>query len=335
MVLRGRPTLLGVPRLDSFALMELSFPPMKIRKHEFSLRQLEVFARVVSEGSYSKAAQSMDLSQPTVSEHMASLEQTLGARLVDRVGGALELTTAGRLFHGYTKRILALVRETFQAMNELKGVVRGELIVAGSTIPGVYILPPLIMQFTAAHPDVRVGLKVGDSRFVVERILDGHAEVGMIGKDLDDPRVWCKEFADDELVVAVGAKHPWAKRREVSVEELADQPFVVRERGSATRETYEKVLENHGLKGEKSLRVVCEMGSTEAVKEAVRVGIGVSILSHRALAAEEKAGQLHTLRLKGVKLQRKLYLVRHATRTQSPIAKAFLAFLDGHRGGKT
>lgn len=305
---------------------------MKIRKDEFSLRQLEVFAKVVSEGSYSKAAEALGLSQPTVSEHMASLEQSLGARLVDRVGGSLELTAAGRLFHGYTKRTLTLVREAFQAMNELKGVIRGELVVAGSTIPGVYLLPPLIMQFTAEYPDVRVGLKVGDSRFVVERLLDGHAEVGMIGKDLNDPRIDCKEYADDELVVAVGNKHPWSKKREVTIDDLVGQPFVVRERGSATRDTYEKALEAHGLKGEKSLRVVCEMGSTEAVKEAVRVGIGVSILSQRALAAEEKAGQLHALRLKGVKLQRKLYLVRHASRTQSPIAKAFLTFLDAQRG---
>ncbi len=305
---------------------------MKLRKEEFSLRQLEVFANIVSEGSYSKAAEAMDLAQPTVSEHMSALEKTLGARLVDRVGGSLELTHAGRLFLGYTKRTLALVREAFQAMNELKGVVRGELVVAGSTIPGVYLLPPLIMQFTAAYPDVRVGLKVGDSRFVVERLLDGHAEVGMIGKQLDDPRIECKEYAEDELVIAVGSKHPWSKRREATIDDLVGQPFVVRERGSATRDTYEKALEAHGLKGEKSLHVVCEMGSTEAVKEAVRVGLGVSILSQRALAAEEKAGQLHALRLKGVKLHRKLYLVRHATRTQSPIAKAFLAFLDAQRG---
>ncbi len=305
---------------------------MKLRKEEFSLRQLEVFARVVAEGSYSRAAETMGLAQPTVSEHMAALEKTLGTRLIDRVGGVLELTHGGRLFHTHTRRILSQVREAFQAMNELRGVVRGELVVAGSTIPGVYILPPLIMQFTAEYPEVRVGLKVGDSRFVVERILDGHAEVGMIGKQLDDPRIDCKEFADDELVIAVGAKHPWARRREATVEELVTQPFVVRERGSATRDTYESALEKHGLKGEKALRVVCEMGSTEAVKEAVRVGIGVSILSQRALAAEEKAGALHGVRVKGVRLQRKLYLVRHASRTQSPLAKAFVAFLEGMRG---
>lgn len=305
---------------------------MKLRKDEFSLRQLEVFVRIVSEGSYSKGAEALGLSQPTVSEHMSALEKTLGGRLVERVGGSLELTPAGKIFHGFAKRVLGLVREALQAMNEYKGVVAGDLVVAGSTIPGVYLLPPLIMRFTSAFPEVRVGLKVGDSRFVVDRLIDGHAEVGMVGKAVDDQRIECTEFADDELVVAVGMKHAWAKRREVTVDELLGEPFVVRERGSATRDTYEAALGAHGVKGEKALRIVCEMGSTEAVKEAVRVGIGVSILSQRALAAEEKAGQLRALRLKGVKLARKLYLARHASRTPSPVAKAFLAFLEKERG---
>lgn len=296
---------------------------------DFSLRQIEVFCQVAEQRSFSKAANAVFLSQPTVSEHMAALERTVGNRLFDRVRGAVSLTRAGQVFYDHAKRMLAMQREAVRALDELKGAVRGQLDLGGSTIPGTYVLPGLIRSFRDTHPDVKVTIRCGDSSEIIEMVVAGKIELGIVGSRVKRRGVRSEEIAKDELVVICPPGHPWAKRRQVEPAELAKEPFVTREQGSGTRETMERQLAEAGVG---PLQVSVEVGSTEEVKESVKAGLGISIVSRRAIGTELGAGALAAARLKGLDLSRSLNLVVSDERTLSGICKAFLEHVESQKG---
>ncbi|MCC6742133.1 MAG: LysR family transcriptional regulator [Planctomycetia bacterium] len=296
---------------------------------DFSLRQIEVFCQVAEQRSFSKAANAVFLSQPTVSEHMAALERTVGNRLFDRVRGAVSLTRAGQVFYEHAKRMLAMQREAVRALDDLKGAVRGQLDLGGSTIPGTYVLPGLIRSFRDSHPDVKVTIRCGDSSEIIEMVVAGKVELGIVGSRVKRRGVRSEEIAKDELVVICPPGHPWAKRRQVEPAELAKEPFVTREQGSGTRETMERELAEAGVG---PLQISVEVGSTEEVKESVKAGLGVSIVSRRAIGTELGAGALAAARLKGLDLSRSLNLVVSDERTLSGICKAFLEHVTSQKG---
>src|SRR6266849_3765898 len=184
------------------------------------LRQLEIFAKVAELKSFSKAALALFLTQPTVSEHIRTLEQELGIRLLDRLGRGAEPTSAGRLLLSHATRMLQLQRETLQAMDSFQGRLAGELLVAASTIPGEYVLPPLIGRFKEKFPDIAITLLIGDSRAVVDWVIDGRAEVGVVGARLPHRGIDYRELMPDELVVAVPGAHAWRRRKQIAVDEL-------------------------------------------------------------------------------------------------------------------
>src|ERR671930_229176 len=145
------------------------------------LRRLEVFAKVAELGSFSRAAEALYLTQPTVSEHVRALEDELGVQLLDRLGRGASTTRAGQLLLGYAEKMLALSREARQAIDQFQGRLSGELVVGGSTIPGEYVLPALIGQFKAKYPDIAISLLIGDTRQVSEWLEEGRVEVGVVG----------------------------------------------------------------------------------------------------------------------------------------------------------
>src|SRR5574337_1711373 len=177
------------------------------------LHVLELFCRIVESGSFSKAADAMYLTQPTVSGHMKKLEKNAGVRLLDRLGHRATPTKAGALLYPYAKRILALRQEAQQAIDEFKGGLKGELILGASSIPGGYLLPPLIGPFRASYPDISVVLKVSYSKEIIEAVIEGVYEVGAVGAQFDDGRLDYRTFAEDEMVLIVPPSHPWASRR--------------------------------------------------------------------------------------------------------------------------
>ena len=211
------------------------------------LRQLEIFVKVTELKSFSKAAEALFLTQPTVSEHIRTLEQELGVRLLDRLGRGAESTAAGRLLLSHATRILQLQREALQAMDSFQGRLAGELLVAASTIPGEYVLPPLIGRFKEKFPDIAITLLIGDSRAVVDWVAEGRAEVGVVGARLPHRGVEYRELMPDELVLVVPAGHPWHGKKEVGLEDLRTEPLLLRERGSGTRAALESALAQAGL----------------------------------------------------------------------------------------
>jgi DNA-binding transcriptional LysR family regulator len=262
-----------------------------------------------------------------VSEHVRALEDEIGVPLLDRLGRGATPTRAGELLLGYARRMLALAREAHQALDHFQGRMSGELVVGGSTIPGEYVLPALIGRFKAKYPDISVCLLIGDSRQVSEWVEDGRAEVAVVGARPTSRALESRELMPDELVVVVPATHGWAARKTVSLDEFRREPMVVRERGSGSREAVEHVLETAGL-SLASLRIVGEMGSTQAIKQAVRAGVGIALISRRAVEDEWRAGLVACVRVKDLEVARSFHLVTHKDRTRSPLAQAFLDFVE-------
>ena len=291
------------------------------------LRRLEIFAKVAELGSFSRAAQALALTQPTVSEHVRSLEDELGVQLLDRLGRGAAPTRAGQLLLGYAQRMLVLSREARQAMDHFQGRLSGELIVGGSTIPGEYVLPALVGAFKAKQADISIVLLIGDTRQVTEWVDDGRVELAVVGARPTQRTVEARALMGDELVVVVAAHHPWATRETVTLAELQAEPMVVRERGSGSRDALERALASANT-NLGAFRIVGEMGSTEAVKQAVRAGLGVALISNRAVVDECRAGLVACVKISTLPVARAFYLVTHRERSRSPLALAFLSFLE-------
>ena len=291
------------------------------------IRRLEIFAKVAELGSFSRAAEALFLTQPTISEHVRALEDELGVQLLDRLGRGATPTRAGQLLLGYAKRMLTLSREAHQALERFQGRMSGELVVGGSTIPGEYVLPALIGQFKTKYPDISISLLIGSSRQVSEWLEEGRVEVGVVGARPASRALEAKELMPDELVVVVPSTHAWAPRRTATLADLQKEPMILRERGSGSREAIEHALHEAGIVLA-SLRIAGEMGSTQAVKQAVRAGVGIALISKRAVEDECRAGLLACVKIKDLRVARAFHLVTHRDRTRSPLAEAFVEFVE-------
>jgi len=291
------------------------------------LRALEVFCKIIELQSFSRAAEAVLLTQPTVSGHIKALETELGLRLFDRAGKRVTPTQAGGILYGYARRILTLREEAQQAINEHKGGLTGHLLLGASNIPGAYILPTLAAGFKRKHPAVTISVHISGSRDIVRDVIAGACEVGLVGARFEEARVHYEPYARDELVLAVPTAHPWARRSTVRLSELAGQPFIMRERGSGTRKVMEQALSEHAV-DPGSLHVVLEVSGNEAVRQALKAGAGIAVISRRAIEDEIHHKMVAALRIHGVKLVRDFFLVTHKSRSRSPLANAFLSYLE-------
>jgi DNA-binding transcriptional LysR family regulator len=299
----------------------------EINGSDIDLRQLEIFCKIVELKSFTRAADDLFLTQPTVSGRIQSLEQRVGARLLDRSGRVVMPTRAGNILYLHAKKLLAQRAEAIQELSDFLGLMRGELEVGGSTIPGEYILPSLIAQFKQKYPGVTIRLFISDSGQITDRVESGAFEIGIVGACPRDREVRCTRLEDDELVVIVPPQHPLAHQETVSVDALLEEPFVTREPGSGTRRAFDETLRKRGFDPLRELNVVCELGSTEAVKQCVTAGGGIAVVSSRAVRHEVAVGALKILRLEDLPLHRSFHLIRHAQRTLSPLARTFSQFV--------
>ncbi len=294
----------------------------------FDLRQLEIFQKVVDLQSFSKAADAVFLAQASVSERIATLEDAVGAKLLDRLGRKVLPTKAGELLYKHAALLLDMKRTASLEMEDFLGMKQGEIHMGGSTIPGEYILPTLIGRFREEFPHVSVSLAVADSVEIERKVVEGDFELGVIGSKSTHRSLSSQELWKDELVVAVPASHPWAGQKEIAVEALYDEPFISRERGSGTLRIMEEHLrEKSPSKNAGALNIVARFGSSTAVKEAIKAGMGISILSSRAIDTELKTGILTGLRVARLPMERSFYLIKDRRRIASPLCRAMVDFL--------
>ncbi|MGH7826526.1 MAG: selenium metabolism-associated LysR family transcriptional regulator [Candidatus Binatia bacterium] len=296
-------------------------------KGDLDLHKLEIFYWVAELGSFSHAAEHLLLRQPTVSAHVQELEKALDGKLFYRIPGKVSLTPLGQLLVERARNLLVFKRETVAAVERFHGKLSGELWIGGSNIPGEYILPQKLGEFIKGYAEVKPILRIGDSAGILEEVIDGKVELGFVGFKGKDGRLSYRKIWQDEMVVALSTKHPWSQVRAIELGDLRSQRFISRERGSGTLDSFRKLLVRKGHRPENILNVAMELGSTEAIKEALIAGLGISILSRTSIRREIQAGLLAAIPIKGLKLERDFYEVLHKRRPLSPVSQAFRQFL--------
>ena len=290
------------------------------------LNQLEIFCKIVDLKSFSRAAEALHLSQPTLTEHIKSLEDYLGITLLDRLGREIVPTKAGVILYEYAKKISELKEAAEQKINGLKSGLNGSLLVGASTIPGEFILPRMIKSFRDKFPGISIHLKISDTKKVIDDILGNNIELGVVGAKIETQKLEYRKFVDDELILAGHHDYPFPQDKAFPLEKLGDIPFVLREEGSGTRMIMEKALKKHKFVGAK-LNVISTLGSTNAVVQAIKSGAGCSILSRRAVQDELTNGTLKAITIEDIKMMRRFYMVARRRKSRSPLCATFFTFL--------
>jgi len=296
---------------------------------DLQLPYLETFSKAAELSNFTGAAKVLRLTQASVSQRVQTLEKILGTPLFKRQGGRVLLTEAGQKLYDYAQRILDLHR---QARREITGQdipVSAELSLAASSIPGEHLLPALLSLFGQKHPHIHVRATVSDSMGVMAQVERGEVSIGLVGRKTDNPHLEFRYLASDRMVLVVPPGHALSRRKKVSVKQLPRYPFILREVGSGLRHCFEKSLDKAGL-SLTDLRVALELGSNEAIKEAVLRGVGVAILSTFAVRKELRAGQLHTLAVSDLHCDREMYVVQDRRRALPLPARLFLLFLESN-----
>ncbi|VWX55566.1 HTH-type transcriptional regulator CfxR [Burkholderiales bacterium 8X] len=287
-----------------------------------SFRQLTLFDAVARLGSVSLAADEMHLTQPAVSIQIGNLEADAGTPLLQRAGRGIRLTEAGELLAGYAARILALWQEAAEEMATLQGVFSGTLRV-GAVTTAEYLLPPLLVAFGNANPKVKVKLAVGNRDAIVRMLAGQEIDLAIMGRPPAELKTEAMPFARHPMAFVVAPDHPLASDPRPGIERLSDSRILVRERGSGTRTTVERLFKDAGL----PLRIGSELSSNEAIKQMCAAGFGVAFLSLHTCALEMRAGLLSVLAITDNPIERDWYVMHLASRQLSQVASAFQAFL--------
>ena len=276
------------------------------------VHQLRVFASVFRNKSFSKASRELKLTQPTISNHVMSLEKELGCKLFDRTGRRVIPTEEAEVLYLHALDLTEKLDGIPDAIQGIDRNIAGKLVIGASTIPGTYILPAIAADFVKRYPDVSFEIRLGDTEEIANLVLDHEILLGTVGAKTVPSKLDYQPFVEDELVLAGSPK--FIDRGTVLLEQLSAIPFLLREEGSGTRKVMEEYFAEKGL-GVKDLKVVAVLGSTDAVREAVKAGLGVSILSKYALTEEFTASKLAVARIKGLKMKRMFFVVSHKKRT--------------------
>lgn len=290
-----------------------------------NLSVLKTFVAVAEKQNLSLAAQEIHVTQPAISKQLGNLEDYFEVALVERHGRGIKLTTAGDVLYRYAVNMLSLMQEAEVALRELSTTLKGKLTIYASTIPGHYILPLIISAFKKINPDVTISLQIADSKIVMQNILEETANLGAVGVLPGNRRIDGIKFFSDELVLIVPAGHSFAAQTEVSVQSLAGEPLVWREKGSGTRDVVEEKFTKAGLSLSR-LNISMELGSTESIITAVEAGAGISIVSRWSVQKELALGKIVALNIKEISMSRDLYLIYPRRKTKNRLTAAFLDF---------
>ena len=287
-----------------------------------TLHQLKVFEAVARHNSFTRAAEELFLTQPTVSIQVKQLAKTVGLPLFEQIGKRLYLTAAGR-------KLLATCQEIFEelslfevAVADLKGLKQGYLRLAVITT-AKYVIPRLLGPFCQRYPGIDVSLKVTNHESVMERLMGNRDDLYILSQPPEDLNVSSHPFVENPLVVLAPRHHPLAQKKNIPLKRLDEEPFIMREPGSGTRKAVQKLFDEHGI----SVKVKLELGSNEAIKQAIAGGLGISVLSRHTLALEGTTSQLTILDVEHFPIQRYWYVVYPTGKQLSVTSRTFFEYL--------
>lgn len=288
--------------------------------------KLKVFCTVAETKSFSKASEIIRLTQPAVSLQIQALEEIYGTKLFNRSGCIITLTQAGEVLYKYAKEISTLYTAAEKELGAFTGQVKGVVTIGASSTIGNYVLPAVIAEFRKKYPKVAVHLLTANTKTIVDYLNAGGIDIALVEGEVKKQKLIVEKLIPDEMVLIMHPLHPWARKSNVSIFDVAKEPFIFREEGSGTRQMIEKYFIKHGISPQ-SIKVVFIMGSTESIKSAVEEGLGVSIVSKWAAKKEIRYGTLKTASLKEDRFMRDFSLLYRKAKDTSFTLDKFLTFL--------
>lgn len=291
-----------------------------------NLRQLDLFVAVAETRSFSRGAEIICLTQSTVSQHIAALEEEVSTKLFDRTQQGALLTAGGEVFLRHARRVLAERDQLFQGMAAFNGHSSGELQIGASNIPANYLIPPLLPRLAALHPGISINMQSGDSQEILNRLLNAEIELAIIGSCPDNRKLEYQTLASDVLVLIVAPQHRWCEQGMISLDDLTKEPLVAREAGSGSEKALLRELQRINFNSGK-LQIAARLGSNEAVRQVVAGGYGCAFVSERSVQRELASGELRQVSVGGMRVERHFWLTRLRGRTASPAAEAVAELL--------
>ena len=287
-----------------------------------TLHQLKVFETVARHGSFTRAAEELSITQPTVSSQVKQLTKAVGLPLFEQIGKSLYLTDAGQELLSTCQDIFERLDNFQMAVADLKGMKQGQLKLAVITT-AKYFVPRLLGSFCQKYPGIDVALKVTNHKTIQERMLNNEDDLYIVSNPPQEIDLYSQSFLDNPLVVVGNKNHNLAGTTKIPIASLDGEPFIMREQGSGTREAVLKLFNQNNI----SVKVRLELGSNEAIKQAIAGGLGISVLSEHCLVSEGKSGQLTILNVEHFPIERRWYVSYLAGKKLSTIAKTFLDYL--------
>jgi len=288
------------------------------------IHHLRVFLSVYKNRSFTKASEELHLSQPTVSDHVRSLEDELGCVLFDRLGRTIKPTKEAEVLFIHASEIVEQIMHLREAVGNMKKEIAGELVIGASTIPGTYLLPRVITGFRKEYPSVFFQVIVSDSREIMEKMLAHELILGIVGTKISHKDLNVHALLDDELIIV--AAPSLAHKKVMPLRSLIGLPMVLREEGSGTRKEMERCFEDKGISIDE-FNIAGYFSSTDAVKQAVMSGMGISILSRFAVQEELKHQTLREVKVAGLEMKRRFYALTHKRRNLPFLYSVFLEYL--------
>ena len=285
------------------------------------LRTFLVLARV---GHFSRTAEELFLTQPAVSNHIKALEEYYQVALFQKIDQKYVLTDPGKILLGYAEKVFNILNEAKRTLDGFNQLDSGSLIIGASSNIGVYVLPKLLGEFKSRYPNIEIKVIIGPTYAIESKMLANEVDVGIVEAETRSAEIADTFHWDEGLSVILSPRHPWAKQKKIEPAKLADEFFIVGERGSGTRKVMVDALGDIVDK----IQVLLELGSTEAVKKAVEENLGISIVMDSSVTRELKQGTLKNIELSGVKLQKRINVVHLKGKYFTPAFSRFVEFLS-------
>ncbi len=264
-------------------------------------QQLFVFITVAEKKNFSRAAEELHMTQPAVSQYIQALEKTKNTKLLERTNKYVRLTKAGEIVYHHAKEILGLYTKMDYLLDDLTNNPSGSLSIGASYTYGEYVLPHLLAKMQLKYPAINPSIKIGNTREIAELVLGHQLDVGIVEGNFEDKNLKVEPVAVDDMSIVVSSNHPLANsNREISLSELANETWIIRERGSGTREAIDSMFSRYKMTPKRKL----EFGSTQIIKEAVEANLGISLLSDWAIRKELSLGTLTIIKIDGVSIRR-------------------------------
>lgn len=292
------------------------------------LRLLETFLRIAQLKSFTRAADELCITQPTVSKQIVDLENFFNVRLIDRTKRTVSLTKAGEILYQYALDMVSLKKDTIEAIASFRGLKKGKMTLGASTIPGIYIMPRLLSDFKKRYEGIKFELIIADTKEIIEKMENGLLDFGIVGSKNETGKVDFKKLIDDTIIFIGPPDLP----SHITVERFREAPLITRERGSGTRNTVESALAKMRELDRDRLNIVAELSDNEAIKQAVMMGMGMAYISKLAVDGLIRDGMVKKITIEGLpEIKRSFFAITRKGKTILPQVKVFVEIIDKWR----